>query len=189
MAHKIFSGAGADSVTFALCACVMLVCKRPQVYQRLQAELDDFYANNLPSHRISYVETQSLPYLDAVCREASRLYPAISFQLLRNPPRSGLVVRDVRLPANCVVGISAWAQNRDIEVFGADADEFRPERWLESEKRKREMEAADLTWGGTGSRGCQGKNIALVEVHKCIVSSLESICSSVRVCFSLLWLT
>ena len=50
-------------------------------------------------------------------------------------------------------------------MYGADADEFKPERWMQSEKRKFELEAAQLTFGA-GSRGCMGKDIALMELHK-----------------------
>ena len=49
----------------------------------------------------------------------------------------------------------------DKTVFGEDAEEFNPERWLESEERTREMEKYLITFGA-GSRTCVGKNISLM---------------------------
>jgi cytochrome P450 len=36
------------------------------------------------------------------------------------------------IPAGTTVGINAWAINRNQELFGEDAETFRPERWLEA---------------------------------------------------------
>jgi len=59
------------------------------------------------------------------------------------------------------VGMNAHVVHRDKGVFGEDADLFRPERWLESEARNKEMEKYLLTFGA-GSRTCVGKNISLM---------------------------
>ena len=51
---------------------------------------------------------------------------------------------------------------RSKEVFGPDADEFRYERWLtRDEVQKRSLEEAWVVFG-RGSRGCIGKEIALL---------------------------
>jgi cytochrome P450 len=63
------------------------------------------------------------------------------------------------------VGMSAIAANRDPAIWGADADDFRPERWLESPEKSRFLESHSMVFGGNGSRACIGKNIALVSLH------------------------
>lgn len=110
---------------------------------------------------ITYQQIQQMPYLVAVCKEAMRLLPSIVYQLLRYAPE-GLSVNGKHIPAGVPVGVSPMAQNRDQEVFGADADEFRPERWFEDEQKTRLMDSINLTFGGNGPRMCIGRNIALV---------------------------
>jgi cytochrome P450 len=54
---------------------------------------------------------------------------------------------------------------RNKGFYGDDADEFSPERWLVSEKRTAELEAAQFTFG-VGPRVCLGKDIAFMEMYK-----------------------
>ena len=54
---------------------------------------------------------------------------------------------------------------RNKELYGEDAEEFNPERWLVSEKRNFEFEAAQFTFG-VGPRVCLGKDVAIMELYK-----------------------
>lgn len=144
--------------------CVYYICSHDHVYQRLQKEVDTFCESHHLDQPISYRETQDLPYLQAVVKEALRMLPSIVWQLLRHAP-PGLVVDGKVIPAGTCVGISPLAQNRDRAIWGEDADQFRPERWLESEARSRYLEARDMTFGGNGPRMCIGRNLALVRMR------------------------
>ena len=157
------SGAGADTTSIAMRACLHDICSHPDVYQKLQNEIDAFYKDNNLATPISYVQTQQLPYLNAVTKEAMRLLPSITFQLPRHTPEGGLTVQGTFIPPGTTVGMSPIAQNRDPQVWGDDADEFRPQRWLESEDCTRYLDANNMTFGGSGPRMCVGKNIALAE--------------------------
>lgn len=143
-------------------SCLEAVISRPEVYRKLQTEVDEFYTTNHPTAPITYLQTQQLPYLNAVAKEAMRLRPSIVAQLLRYTPEEGLTIDGTWIPPNTTVGISALAQNRDKAIWGADANEFRPQRWLESEAKARYLESNNMTFGGNGPRMCIGRNIALV---------------------------
>jgi cytochrome P450 len=132
------------------------------MYKKLQDEIDKFYEVTGLPEPIRYDQTQELPYLKAVVTESLRMFPSIVFQLLRYSPEGGLTIDGHYIPAGYPIGISPMAQNRDKVVFGEDANEFRPERWLESAERTSSMESVNMTWGGNGSRACIGRNIALV---------------------------
>ncbi|KPI39697.1 Pisatin demethylase [Cyphellophora attinorum] len=161
-------GAGADTTSIAIRACLEAIASRPDVCKRLQAEIDDYYTASQLTEPITYLQCQNLPYLLAVTKEAMRLWPSIVFQLLRHAPDSGMTIGDISIPAGTPVGMSLIAHNRDRGTWGEDADEFRPERWLESDERARYLESINMTFGGSGPRMCVGRNIALVEVQKSI---------------------
>ena len=95
--------------------------------------------------------------------------------------------------AQTVVGINSWVAHANRDVYGEDADTFRPERWLEDEDvvRKRESyfmvvscNVFDTTKGlwltscdgqfGQGSRTCIGKNISIMELSKAIPEIIRS---------------
>jgi len=43
------------------------------------------------------------------------------------------------------LSINGWVINRDKKTFGEDADEFRPERWMEDAERVGQMSTLDRT--------------------------------------------
>jgi hypothetical protein len=149
----------------------LYLCNNPRVYAQLQAEIDNFYKTNGLREPISYTEALTLPYLQAVIKEATRLLPSIVYQLLRFVPPGGITVDGKYIPEGSVVGISPISQNRDKAIWGGDADVFRPERWIEDEAKGRYLEGMSMTFGGNGPRACVGKNIALVSHLAAIVLS------------------
>jgi cytochrome P450 len=166
--------AGADTTAITLRAVIYYCLKQPKIIRKLQQELDAARLT-LP---ISYKSAQSLPYLNAVIREACRMHPGVGLPLERIVPDEGLKLPDGRfIPAGTIVGMNAWVVHGDQNVFGPDADCFRPERWLqeegetdaEYEARKKAMKDADLTFGA-GNRICLGKNISLLEIYKVVAT-------------------
>lgn len=137
---------------------------------KLRAELDSARL----SFPASFAETKDLPYVDAVIKEGLRMHAPIGNILERVVPSSGLTLRDGRIIApKTIVGMNQWVISRNKEVFGDDADAFRPERWLRGddetavayELRLKIMKEADLSFGG-GNRVCTGRNMATCELFK-----------------------
>lgn len=112
-----------------------------------------------------------MPYLQAVIKEAMRIYSPVGMSLPRTVPQGGATLAGIHFPAGTDVGINPWVAHRNTEVFGSDADTFRPERWLyggeNSAERLHDMEAYILTFG-QGSRICIGKNISMLEISKVV---------------------
>jgi hypothetical protein len=46
-------------------------------------------------------------------------------------PAGGLKFDHYHIPEGTVVGIPQYVVHRDRNIYGADAEDFRPERWLE----------------------------------------------------------
>jgi cytochrome P450 len=70
--------------------------------------------------------------------------------------------------------MNAMVTQFDETVFGKDAQEFRPERWLESEERFRVMEKAMLVFGA-GTRTCIGKHVSVADPVERGVASTDRI--------------
>ncbi|TKX19161.1 cytochrome P450 monooxygenase-like protein 48 [Elsinoe australis] len=166
-------GAGADTTSIGIRACLFYICSHPAVYQKVRQEVDQYYRDNNLAEPITYLQCQQLRYLGAAIKEATRLLPSIVFQLLRHAP-DNFIVDDKVIPPGTPVGISPLAQNRDRAIWGNDADVFRPERWLEDEEKAKYLETANMTFGGSGPRMCIGKNIALVELHKAVAQLIHN---------------
>jgi cytochrome P450 len=107
-----------------------------------------------------------------------RMHPGISMLLERYVPASGFALPDGRfVPGGVAVGINPYVAGRHRATWGADADTFRPERWLRGRQepeaayreRMRLYNSHDLTFGG-GLRICIGRHFAIVEVYKVVAT-------------------
>ena len=162
--------AGSDTTAILLRTIFYQLLKYPESMQSLRRELD---ARTDLDDLITWKQAITLPYLDAVVKEAGRMHPPFSLPYERVVPPEGATICGERLPGGTVVGSSAWVVHRDFEVFGQDADVWRPERWLEcSPEHRRRMENSLLTFGA-GHRSCIGKNISYLEIYKLVPSLIR----------------
>jgi cytochrome P450 len=88
-----------------------------------------------------------------VIKESLRLHPGVGYPLERVVPKGGATLCGIDIPAGTVVGMHAWVIHHNRNVFGEDADEFRPERWLESGSGQlKKMERCFMSVSGFSSR-------------------------------------
>ncbi|RAL03462.1 cytochrome P450 [Aspergillus ibericus CBS 121593] len=163
-------GAGSDTTGIGLSAVVFYLYRSPEKLETLRKELNDA----CPGSEISFPEAQKLPYLQAVIKESMRLHPGVGFPLFRVVPRGGAVICDKFFPEGTNVGINSWVMHRDESIWGANADDFVPERWLLKDAEKLRLMEQCLMPFGLGSRVCVGKNISLFEINKLIPSLVRS---------------
>lgn len=144
--------------------------KNPEVYRELEREIDQAAEEGQLSHPVKHSEAIKLPFLCACIKEALRLHPGVQLNLPRIVPAEGLELNGTYIPAGYWVGMNAAVTHFDTSVFGADADQYRPGRWLEPNAAV--MDKHLLTFGA-GTRTCVGKNISLAEVHKLVPDVLR----------------
>ncbi|GLA51276.1 hypothetical protein AnigIFM63604_007628 [Aspergillus niger] len=157
-------GAGSDTTAISLSAVFYFIYSNPETLQRLRDELEAAGLDDIPR----FSDTQKLPYFQAVLKECLRLHPGTGFPMFREVPEGGAMISGQFFPPKSNVGVNSWVIHRDKQIYGADADEFRPERWLHaSEAEKALMERSYMPFG-MGSRTCIGKNISLLEMNKLI---------------------
>jgi hypothetical protein len=133
--------AGSDTTAISLSAIVWNLLQYPETLKKLRREIDDFTAQGKCSAEVTFKESQDMPYLQAVIKEALRMHSATGLPMWRVVPDSGIELGGRHFPAGTVVGINTWVAHYDEKAF-PDAKTFRPERWLEAEsdpQRLKEM--------------------------------------------------
>ncbi|KAK6383773.1 hypothetical protein LTS17_003065 [Exophiala oligosperma] len=162
--------AGSDTTSIALRAIIYYLITNPHCYQRLLDELDEASSTGQMADQSTLADAQRLPYLQACIKEAMRLHPSLGTQHTRFVPKGGVTIAGTHLPEKTTVGINAWVMHRQEGIFGKDATQYRPERWLEGDKGLMERHFMSF---GHGAHVCLGKNIALLEINKVIPQILR----------------
>jgi cytochrome P450 len=170
--------AGSDTTATAIRGTMLYIVSNPPVYLKLQKEIDAAVASGIPPGTIvSDAAARELPYLQAVLREGFRIHPPVTDIAPKQVPKGGDTVivegKSIFLPAGTNVGFSVFGLNSRKDIFGEDADQFRPERWLvgddESEThRLNTMKRTTELIFGHGKYQCLGKNIAWMEYSKTV---------------------
>jgi len=152
---KDLLAAGHETTSNSLCFSLYLLAKNPDIQKRVQEETDTF-----PSEP-SYDDTSKMKLVNAVIKEALRIYPVIP-QLGRFTNADTKLKfsdqREVFLPKNSKVFFSIHSLGRYPRNF-PNPDKFDIDRWTEHE------EGGSSAWipFGTGARSCVGQRMALVE--------------------------
>ncbi|KAF6760456.1 cytochrome P450 [Ephemerocybe angulata] len=131
--------AAMDTTSNALARILHLLCDHQEAQDKLREEITEAQKQH---GRLQYDELVSLPYLDAICRETMRLHPPVPM-LLREAYQDAILpvskpvigvdgtkMDKVFVPKGTNIFISPIASNRNPELWGSDALEWKPERWL-----------------------------------------------------------
>ncbi|KIW32454.1 uncharacterized protein PV07_04000 [Cladophialophora immunda] len=160
--------AGFDTSAFTMTAILYYLVKYPGAMKKLRSEIDEALNAGRLSPQPRFVETDRLDYLGAVIKETMRMQPFVRVPLEREVPPEGAEIAGTFLPGGTIVGVSVWNAHFDRTVFGKDADEFRPDRWLEPDHQRRLMMERTVLGFGAGKRVCIGRHIAELEMKKVI---------------------
>lgn len=106
-------------------------------------------------------QVKHLPYLEAVINEALRIHSTSAIGLPRLVPEGGLNVLGKYFPEGTVLSVPSYTIHRNKEVWGEDADAFRPERWFERDPAALQKAFNPFSYG---PRACVGKNLATMEL-------------------------
>ena len=130
--------AGRDTTASLLSNVWFEMAKRPDIFANLKAEIDALLPGGLAGRSPpTYEQLKNAKYLRAVLNESLRLYPLVpgnarEAQADTTLPRGGGA--DGQSPffvaKGDIIGWSLYTMHRRKDLFGEDAEEFRPERWL-----------------------------------------------------------
>jgi len=169
--------AGMDTSASTLEWVMSELVRHPHAMKRLQEEIDSTVGNHRKGNES---DVACMKYLQCVVKETLRLYPAVPLAL----PHASIepaTLGQFYLPKNTTVLLNLWAIGRDPNVWGADALEFKPERFMEELGRHDNI--MDLVSGqadfrmlpfSAGRRGCPGAAMAVPTIEIALAQLLHS---------------
>lgn len=175
---------GYESTSTTLTWSLIELSRHPDKQARLREELLTSFPTSDPTWDQL---TNNMPYLDAVVHEILRLHPPLDETWrvaveddvipLSTPitTASGNVVDRIVVAKGTQVTIPIACMNRSDAIWGSDAKEFAPERWLDEAcipKKAKEVQGhRHLLTFIDGPRKCIGRGFALAEI-KAVLSVL-----------------
>ncbi|KAJ6186722.1 hypothetical protein N7519_008023 [Penicillium mononematosum] len=154
--------AGSDTTSNTACAILYWCMTTPHVLPKLRKALDETLPKDIevPSHAM----VKEIPYLQWVIWETMRIHSTSSMGLPREiPAGSGpVVICGHTFKAGDVLSVPSYTIHRSKEIWGADAEQFVPERW--SPERLTARQKAAFIPFSHGPRACVGRNVAEMEL-------------------------
>jgi len=171
---------GHETIAGAINFTLLSLAQNPEIQQRLRDEV-------LQVGELSYDSVQKLPYLDAVVKEGLRVHPSspqTERVVLRDDviplskpitTEDGTVVKELKVKEGQVFHIPFMAMQANPAVWGADAAEFKPERWITPGGMPPPSELphgwSNMVTFCDGPRNCIGYRLAVLE-FKVILATL-----------------
>lgn len=157
--------AGSDTVSNTACAIFYWIMHGERrapgtIVARLQAELDS--AIPVGADIASHSEVKNLPFLRRSVDEAMRLHSTSAIGLPRIVTKHGIQHGDTCYPRGTVLSVPSYTIHHDADVWGADVEEFRPDRWLAENLTSRQKICFNPF--SFGPRACVGQNVAHMEL-------------------------
>jgi len=131
--------AGSDTTSNTACAILHHLGTTPRAMKKLQEELDRELLDKeiVDESGVPRMDdVNELPYLQAVLSESLRYHSTSSLGLPRILPPQGATICGRFFPGGSVLSVPAYTIHRDPEVWGKDAEEYNPDRWLPEGARK-----------------------------------------------------
>ncbi|OSC41964.1 cytochrome P450 [Mycobacterium decipiens] len=153
--HNLFLG-GYETSANSLAFIVALLARHPDVQDRVAVEVQQAVGIDAPS----FSHIKDLPLVEAVVKEALRLYPPV-FALPIHVVKTQTMLCGFSFQPGQRVNVCPWVTQRDRRWF-AHPMEFRPDRWLDG-STDNIPRFAWIPFGG-GPRVCYGQHFAMAEM-------------------------
>lgn len=147
--------AGMDTTVITVEWAMAEIVKNPRVQDKAQEELDRVIGSN---RIITEADFPSLPYLNALVKEALRLHPPTPL-MLPHKASASVKLGGYDVPKGSVVHVNVWAIGRDPSMW-KNPLEFRPERFLEEDIDIKGHDFRVLPFGA-GRRVCPGAQLGI----------------------------
>ncbi|KAF9020876.1 cytochrome P450 [Hymenopellis radicata] len=169
--------AGRDTTAATLSFVVYFLATHPEVMTRLRAEVFRVVG---PHRQPAIGDVKELKYMKAVINETLRLFPPVPANL-RETVEGALLPPDVPgekpiyVPAHTQVVYSVMVMHRRKDLWGPDADEFDPDRFLDERNKKYLVPNPFIFLPfNAGPRICLGQQFAYNEISFMLVRLMQN---------------
>ncbi|KAI0550731.1 cytochrome P450 [Xylaria curta] len=166
--------AGTETSAMMIRGTLLHLMSSPMIYQKVKQEIKNEIAAGRISNPVTNDEAKSLEYMQAVVREGLRIMVPVNFGFPKRVPGPGDTLCGTFLPGGTDVYVNYHSMMRNKEVFGEDADTFRPERFLGSGPNVAHMVKVIELAFGNGRFMCLGKVLAWMEMNKLFIELLRN---------------
>jgi cytochrome P450 len=165
--------AGRDTTAQALSWFFLELSQNPHAETAIRSEITEkLSGGGVDPANPTMQDVSQLVYLEAALKEALRLHPSV-------PVEPKYAVQDTTLsdgtfiPAGSAICLATYAMARMTQVWGPDAEEFKPERWIDTATGKLlTVSTFKFASFNAGPRMCLGINLAMLEMKLVVVGVL-----------------
>nr|XP_016441758.1 PREDICTED: alkane hydroxylase MAH1-like [Nicotiana tabacum] len=157
--------AGRDTTSSGLTWFIWLVSTHPEVEKKIRKELMAIIsvAKSQKWRLFRANELKNAIYLHAALCESLRLYPPVPFQH-KTPREPCILPSGHHVHPNMRVMFSLYAMGRIESIWGKDAAEFKPERWISDRGIVKHEPSYKFLAFNAGPRTCLGKEVAFTQM-------------------------
>ncbi|KAI3611978.1 cytochrome p450 monooxygenase pc-3 [Moniliophthora roreri] len=169
--------AGRDTTSATLTFTIYFLCIYPNVTARLREEI---LAKVGPNRRPTYDDVKDMKYLRAVINETLRLYPVVPFNVRESVkatvwPSPDPTQKPLYIPAGSKLPYSVFMMHRRKDLWGPDAEEFDPDRFLDARLKKYLSPRPFIFLPfNAGPRICLGQQFAYNEMSFMLIRLLQN---------------
>lgn len=166
--------AGRETTAQTLGWFFLLLSQHPEVEAKLRLELTQQLSSSVEaSSEISMTGLQQCVYLEAALKETVRLYPSAPITA-RDAAEDTTLSDGTFIPKGVRVGLPSYAMARLPSVWGDDAAQFNPDRWIDAATGKLvHVSSFKFVSFHAGPRMCIGMNLAMLEMKIAIAHILR----------------
>uniref|UniRef100_A0A0D9VRE0 Cytochrome P450 n=1 Tax=Leersia perrieri TaxID=77586 RepID=A0A0D9VRE0_9ORYZ len=173
--------AGRETTSAALTWFFWLLSSHPDVSRRIRHEVAAVRARrehgDIDRVGFDLDELRDMEYVHAAITESMRLYPPVPVDTM-SADADDVLPDGTAVGAGWFVAYNSYAMGRMVSVWGKDAAEFRPERWMDGGATatfRPESPFRYVSFHG-GPRVCLGKEMAYIQMKSiiaCVLQELE----------------
>ncbi|KAL5195213.1 Cytochrome P450 714A2 [Glycine soja] len=164
---KTFFFGGHETTALAITWTLLLLAMHQDWQNQLRDEIREVVGNTL---ELDISMLAGLKKMKWVMNEVLRLYPPAPN--VQRQAREDIKVDDITVPNGTNLWIDVVAMHHDPEVWGKDANEFKPERFMDDVNGGCNHKMGYLPFG-FGGRMCVGRNLTFLE-YKIVLTLLLS---------------